>query len=338
MMLLLLVAPVFIYGFSLVAMRSLDAGNDTPRYVSTYNQLNGLSTSVSVGIRTYGNTEFLWWPLQSVIKPFLSPRGWLITNYLLVFYFVGMYYKKSARTLGVNAQVFALVFLTFFLIYSGNIMRQALAVPIGALGFWLFYQRRFLFASLAIAISIGLHWSCLVFLTAPALLLPFFNRDRVYLLIPLLSLALSILSSQIIGDLVNALGVAQISDKFNLYFSADHQSHIGAVWKTANFWICTLSSFTFLLVSKPSLHADKSIHIYSLLFLSLVLFGVNTADFSERYIPFLLLVLPLQIAAIINSVNAPAVIKSLAYFGFFLVLAGLVFFAESSQYTLGYTI
>ena len=336
--LVLLVLPIFAYGFYLVAMRPLDAGNDTARYIRTYNQLNGIVSSVAVGARFFGNTELLWWPLQSLLKLLLSSRGWLIANYLLVFAFTAMYYKRAAKPLKLAPEIFALVFLTFFLVYSGNIMRQALAAPIGAIGFYLALERRFLRAAVLIAISVGLHWSSIVFVAAPLLLLRVFDRDGIYFALPPMALAFSALSSTVIGDLVSALNIPGISEKFELYFSLDHQSHVGVVWKTANFWICSVSSIAFLIVARASKQEDKRLHKYTLLFVSLVFFGINTADFSERYIPLLLLVLPLQIALLVDRLSVPSAVKNMIVFGSFVLLATLVLFAESSQYTLGYTV
>lgn len=336
--LVLLVLPIFAYGFYLVAMRPLDAGNDTARYIRTYNQLNGIVSSVGVGARFFGNTEFLWWPLQSLLKLLLSSRGWLIANYLLVFASTAMYYKRAARPLKLAPEIFALVFLTFFLVYSGNIMRQALAAPIGAIGFYLALERRFLRAAVLIAISVGLHWSSIVFVAAPLLLLRVFDRDGIYFALPPMALAFSALSSTVIGDLVSALNIPGISEKFDLYFSLDHQSHVGVVWKTANFWICSTSSIAFLTIARASKQEDKRLHKYTLLFISLVFFGINTADFSERYMPLLLLALPLQITLIVDRFSIPNAVKNMIVFGSFVLLASLVLFAESSQYTLGYTV
>lgn len=223
---LLLVLPIFIYGFVQVAMRPLDAGNDTIGYISTYVQLDDISSSWQVGALIYGNTEILWWPLQSVLRHFLSPRAWLIANYVLVFVLAALLYRRAAKPSGIHSGIFALAFLTFFLVYTGNIMRQALAAPIGALGLFLFFERRFVRASILIAISIGLHWSSIILLAAPLFALRIFDRDGIYLALPILALAASTLSSSIIGYIVSLLGISGISDKFALYFLQGHQSHI----------------------------------------------------------------------------------------------------------------
>ncbi len=334
----LLVLPVFFYGFVLVAMRPLDAGNDTVGYISTYNKLDHIADAWNVGASIYGNTEILWWPLQNVLRYFLSPRAWLIANYLFVFALAALFYGVTARPFGIHAGLFALAFLTFFLVYTGNIMRQALATPIGALGLFLFFERRFLRASMLITVAIGLHWSSIIFLAAPLFTLRVFDRDGVYLGLPLLALATSTLSSSLIGHVVSLLGIPGISDKFILYFLQGHQSHIEAIWKTANFWICTVSSAAFLLIDRPSRSITRALHKFTLLLLSLVLFGISSADFSERYMPYLLLIFPLQGALIARRLRAPQTIRNFAFIGLFLLIGALVLLAKSSQYTLGYSL
>ncbi len=334
----LLVLPIFVLGFYLVAMRPMDAGNDTARYLRTYSQLDGVMSSVALGARYFGNTELLWWPLQSLLKHFFSERSWLAINYILVFGFVALYYRKATAPLRIAPEVFALVFLTFFLVYSGNVMRQALAAPIGALGFHLALQRRFTAAAALIAASIGLHWSCIVFAAAPIMLLRIFDRSAIYFILPPTALAFSALSTTIIGDLVSALNIPGISQKFELYFLSGHESHVGLVWKTANFWICSASSLVFLLICRPSQYEDKSLHKYTLLFFTLVLFGINTADFSERYIPLLLMVTPLHTIMVVDALKLPSAIKNALVFGSSLALGTLILLTESSQYTLGYSL
>lgn len=335
---LLLALPIFFYGFILVAMRPLDAGNDTVGYISTYNQLDGIASSWRIGALNYGNTEILWWPLQSVLRNVLSPRAWLIANYFFVFVLTALFYRTAARPSGIRSGIFALAFLTFFLVYTGNIMRQALAAPIGALGFFLFFERRIVIAGSLVALAIGLHWSSIVFLAAPLFALRLFNKDGIYLCLPVLALAASVLSSSVIGHIVGLLGIPGITEKFTLYFQQGHQSHIEAIWKTANFWICTASSTAFLLMDRPSRSESQALHKFTLLLLSLVLFGINSADFSERYMPYLLLIVPLQAALVAMRLRASQTIRNFAYIGFFLLIGALVLLAKSSQHTLGYAL
>lgn len=332
----LMVAPVFTSGLILAGFRPENVGFDTPRYVATFLNLDGVSTAREVGESYYGNTEFLLWPFQSLLKPFLSVRGWLVVNYCLIFLLVYIYYRSATKILRLSSAIFALVFLTFFLVYAGNTMRQALAIPIGALGFHLYRRGKASGGLFAIAIAIGFHWSSVMLLAAPAFSLKLFKRDRVYLLIPLLALLSSMLLMDVVGFIVGAINIPALTDRFDLYFAEGRVSHVGNVWEKANFWICSITSFAFLYVCKPGQYKDTSLHQYVMLFLALIFFGITNADFSERYMPYILLVIPLLMAMITDKLPLPAFAKNFLFLGYFLALGALVFTSSSSQLTLGY--
>ncbi|WP_434212110.1 EpsG family protein [[Pseudomonas] boreopolis] len=338
LLLFFVVLPIFIYGLYLVGFRPETAGNDTPRYVATYRNLSGFHNARDVGNSYYGNSELLLWPFQSLFKPFLSVRGWLIANYCLVFFLVYVYYRRVGKSLHLASSIFALVFMTFFLVYAGNTMRQVLAIPIGALGFHLYRRGNVLAAILTLCVAIGFHWSATVLILAPIFSLGLFRRDKIYFLVPPLAALASTVLYDVIGTLVHVLNIAAFTDRFDLYFAEGHISHVGQVWKTTNFWICSLTSFVFLLVCRPSRYDDKSLHQFTLLFLTLMLFGMSNADFSERYMPYILLVVPFQVAMIIDRLPIASFIKNAIFLGFFLILAVLVFSSQSSQRTLGYFI
>lgn len=94
----------------------------------------------------------------------------------------------------------------------------------------------------------------------------------------------------------------------------------------------------FLLIDRPSRSSNRTLHKFTLLLLSLVLFGISSADFSERYMPYLLLILPLQAALMALRLSIPQTIKNFAFIGFFILIGTLVLLAKSSQYTLGYSL
>lgn len=337
-LLLFVVLPIFFYGLFLVGFRSENAGNDTPRYVATFMNLDGIATARTIGTQYYGNTELLLWPFQSLLQPIFSVQGWLVANYCLVFFLAYIYYRGVTKSLGASSAIFALAFLTFFLVYTGNTMRQVLAIPIGALGFHLFRQGNFARAFLVLTIAIGFHWSAVMLLLAPIFSLNIFRRDRVYFLIPMVVLLLSTVMSEVMGILVSVANIAAFTDRYDLYFSDSHVSHIDYVWKTVNFWICAITSMLFLVLCRPSDYKSRSLHQYTVLFISLVFFGIQNSDFSERYMPYILLVLPLQMAMLVGKLPAPVFVKNVVFLGYFLFLGIFVFFAKSSQLTLGYSI
>lgn len=335
---LLFVAPVFILGLNFVGLRPETAGNDTVRYLYTYQQLGSPVTAVTDGVRTFGNTELLWWPLQSLFKPIVDGQGWLVLNYLIVFCSVYVFYRFCCRSYRLNPSIFAFVFMTFFLVYSGNIMRQAMAVPIGALGFYFFFQRKYILWVVLSLVALGIHWSSLVVLAAPVFMLRVFARDWTYLAVPVFALAASVFAKSIIGGVVAIVGFSGFERKYDLYFSSAHESHVGQVWGTANFWLCVSLSILFLAICPASRYSNRSLHAFVVLHLSLVLLGVRVPDFSERYLPALLLSLPLIVILMVRRTNLTPLIKNSVVLGSFFTLGVLVFITPSARFTLGYFI
>lgn len=335
---LLLVLPVFLMGLYLVGFRPLDAGSDTPNYVRAWEALDGFWSGRSIGANQYGNTEFLWWPLQSLFQGLASARGWLALNYLLIFIAVFCAYRALCRHFSVNPLIFPLVFLTYYLIYSGNAMRQALALPIGLLGFCWWFDQRYVRAFLAVVLSVGLHWSSLFFLVTPILTLPLFRKQAVLVGLPLLMLAFSFL----VGDaakLASALlDVPELTVKYELYFEGGRVSHLGPVWQQFNFWLCAGVSILFLMICPPSDYTPPVLHIYVMFFLGLMLFGFAVADVSERFFPALLLVMPLMVVLIIRRFDISSTIAEALLLLAFVSLCFLILGTESAQETLGYSI
>ncbi|NWO08671.1 MAG: hypothetical protein HLX50_24090, partial [Alteromonadaceae bacterium] len=118
--LVLLVLPAFFFGLYLAGLRPLDAGFDTANYLKAWEALDGFWSARGTGASHYGNTELLWWPLQSLFRGFVSAQGWLVLNYILVFVAVFCAYRALCRYYSVNPLIFPLVFLTYYLVYSGN--------------------------------------------------------------------------------------------------------------------------------------------------------------------------------------------------------------------------
>lgn len=330
--------PVLLYGIYLAGLRPEDAGNDTPRYVRTFENLEGPSTARAVGTQYYGNTELLIWPAQSLLRPFLSSRAWLVTNFVLVYILCYVYYSRAAKSISVSPAIFSFVFLTFFLVYSGNTMRQVLAIPIGALGFHLYRVGHRPRAIILIALAIGFHWSTIIFAAAPLFSSRIFKWRFSYIAIPAIALVFSALAPEIIGAIVRFVNISEFTDRFELYFREGRVSHVGAVWLTANFWICTICSFGFLGLCREGDFKGASLHAYTTLALTVMLLGITNADFSERYMPYVLLVIPLQLAAMLSKAKVPPAVKNVAFVSCFLVLSMLVLFSESAQQTLSYTI
>lgn len=326
---------VLLFAFVLVALRPEHAGYDTAHYIEAYEGLGSVAGAFHDGKAIYGNTELLWWPIQALLRPLLDSRSWLVVNFIAVCLLTFTFYRKAAPTQGVSSALFFLVFLTFYLVYTGNAMRQAAALPVAGIAVFFAAERRYVPWLICTAVSVGLHWSTAVVLAAPLVHLGALNKDRTYIYVLCAALLFSPLLGKVLALGVTAVSHEGLSHKYDLYFDGGRTSHIAAVWKTLNFWLCTVVGILFLMLKRPSCSSDRTLHFYVLLFLSLSFLGISSPDFAERYLPALLLVLPLLVASLIMSAPAPTALRNITLLFGFLGMGVLITMNESARITLG---
>ncbi|WP_417530272.1 EpsG family protein [Marinobacter lipolyticus] len=332
----LFVLPIFVAGLIVLGFRPLDAGFDTPRYVSAYLAIGDFFSAREVGQSYYGNTEFLWWPIQSLFKSFLSARGWLVFNYILVFFLVFWSYIHLCRRYFVSPFLFALVFFTYYFVYTGNAVRQALALPFALLAFLWWFDRRYASAAIMIFLSIGLHWSSIIFIFTPLLKAKIFHKRVVLLSFPLLMLIFSLVLGEVAKVLIEFIGFKELSMKYDLYLGGGRESHIGEIWKQFNFWLCVTVSFLFLFFCPISKGTSPVLHLYVMFFLGLIMFSISMSDISERFFPAIFLVMPAIVVLLVRRLKVNSgVLGAFLVFGF-LGLWLLILTTESAQHTLGY--
>lgn len=266
------VIPILIYGLIFIGFRPENAGFDTPIYLRAYKNIGHIFEAHS-RVYWYGNTELLWWPIQSVFRYIFNARNWLILNYFLTCIAIYLAYKTLVKHYQINPLIFPLVLFTYYFVYMGNGIRQALALPIALAATVIFSDKKYITSALLISLAIGLHWSSILFLLIPAFRLSLIKKDWVYLAIPCVALALSTLFGSTAGWAINLLGIDALSTKHDLYFASDRESHIGVVWKTLNFWVCAVSTLAFLIICKPSKYTSNVLHCYLTFFISIIFLG-----------------------------------------------------------------
>ncbi|WP_277052166.1 EpsG family protein [Zestomonas thermotolerans] len=327
--------PIFIYGLFFIAFRPLDAGFDTARYVEAYLSLSDVFSARSTGASVYGNTELLWWPFQTIFSEWLGGRGWLVANYIMVFLLVFWAYIPLGRKYEVSPLIFSLVFLTYFFVYSGNTMRQAVALPFALVAFCSFFDKKYLRFLLYSAVAVGFHWSAIVFLFSPIMRLPIFNRRLGLIFAPLGLFLMSIFFADFAKLFVDLVGMPELRVKYELYIESGRVSHVGDVWTKLNFWLCILAGFLFLFVWRSE-KQDNVLYAYVSFILGLILFGVSISDFSERFFPALFLVFPLIVTLILRRLKWPKVVSEGVLHLMFLLMGLMVLANHSAQETLGY--
>ena len=330
----------YLFGSYFIGFRPLDAGYDTPNYVRTFAEIGDFFSAREVGTSIFGNTEFLFWPVQSLLKFLVSePQAWLLFQYNIVFLLSGLSYLLLTKKTPAPAYLFVLAFLTFDLVFFGNALRQVLAFPIGLISLYFFVQKRYLYYTLLVLLSIGLHWSSLIFLLAPMFLYAFYPR-RLFLLLFYISLpVLSMILIEVFYNVFLFLGIDLITSKFELYLN--RESHFGGLYSLLNFWFCIFFA-AIVIVFNDTFKQYRMLYITHSLLLTLILVGVSVADFSERLLysyifltPMILYVFMFHIIPLKHDLQGKWAL-SMSYVSFFIILGLFVLKNESARITLGY--
>lgn len=287
---LFLFAVAASYVVYIAGYRDLTAGFDTASYVRAYSAITDLSSAHAVGVDVFGSTELLFWPLQALIKSAgFSSRAWLVVMCLGSLSLMAVAYRFMASSYGLNWVVVVLVVFTYELVYMGNAMRQMVAFPVGIISVAFLSDRRFVLALLCYLTAVGLHWSSAVFIFAPLFWMSAFSGRR--FVIVYLAAVLFLAQFATFGLLeVVTWYFEPLRSKVEHYSVAE--SHIAAVYLTANFWICVASLLVVVFFLNDYLPSRVFFSCF-LLFSTLMLIGIHLPDFSERYMAQLLFFVPL---------------------------------------------
>jgi len=331
--LLFFTLPPIVLGFYFIALRPFDSGGDTTAYISAFNRISNPFTALNDAI--YG-TELLFWPVQAILKSMFDVRGWLIANYLIVVGLTYLSYKKTTEGSKLSPLIFSLTLLTFFAVYSGNAMRQVYSIPLGLIAFHYCFKKENIKFFICAALAASFHWSSLIILASP-LVLAVPNKRLYYVCIPLLALACSSLIGPLVDFVTDVTGFTWLSTKSDLYLKGGRISHIEAIWKTVNFWLCVIIYLSLIITNAITLEKNQKVSKFVLMFFSLMLFAVTNSDVSERYMVWFLFVVPLAVTLLFSKFKIAPVLKNQLYLALFLLMATLVFTRESAMTTLGIT-
>lgn len=331
--LILFSLPALLLGFNVVALKPFSAGGDTYSYLVAFSRIaNPFTATADAG---YG-PELLFWPLQALIKFFVDARGWYIINFLIVSTLYYVAYKKLTEKTSITALIFSLVFLTYFVVYGGNAMRQIYSLPLGVIAFHYAYNRSYIKYFLFTFLAVSFHWSAFVMIIAP-LVFRIPSRTVSYILFPLGMLLVSVLIVPLANLLTPLIGAEWLLIKIHAYVQGGRVSHISEIWLTLNFWLCA-TIYILLVALKVAIDPKYEVVIkYIFLFFCLMLFSIDNTDISDRYMVHFLFVSPLAIALIIEKLPLPGALKNIVMLVVFFTVAVLVYTRESSIMALGLT-
>ncbi|WP_157956424.1 EpsG family protein [Dyella sp. C11] len=335
---LLCILSVFVLGAYFIGLRPINLGSDTPNYVRAYRALGSLTGAREVGLAYFGNTEWLYWPVQAVVKLLVpEPSAWLLTTYALTFFGAWLAYRFMAQELGAPAIIFILLFFTYELVFFGNILRQVASYPLGILACYQLSERRRFRASALFAIAVGLHWSSLIFVLYPVLrILPITTRVRavIYFAGALAASGLILALTQRIGGASAALGsMASLSEKAASYSGGT--TGFGPVYTTFNFFGCVVMILMYLL-ALDDVRRSPVFNAVFLLFSGLVVVGVAVPTLSERFITNTLYLFPAIAWVVVRRlIPRSEGLRRIALAVFFLTMGAAVLMQKSAIYTLG---
>lgn len=333
---LLCVISAYLVGLYFLGLRPTNGGSDTPKYVRTFLALKDLGNAHSIGVEYFGDTEYLFWPLQAVFRLFISSGAvWLAWVYTLTFLLAGLAYLRISKETGTPLVLFVMLLFSYEAVYFGNIIRQVMSYPIGILAIYLYRQRAYGWAALALSVAVGLHWSSLVFVLVPAIqMLRITSRGRA-----IVFFIGCVLISQLILFLMQRLGAVgglmSISDKAANY--SQGVTYFGEVYTTYNFALAVLLAACFVVAI--DFFADKPVVTGCfLLFTGMVLLGVRVPILSERFLTNQLFFAPIVVwAFLLKIVPRPEVLRRIILATVFILMGVLVFSQNSTTYTLGLT-
>jgi len=336
-----LIASIYFYGLYFIGYRGLDAGYDTLNYITAFQNINGIFGAREIGEKFYGNTELFYWPLQAIFKYFIKePRCWLILNYTIVFLLSLVVTRIFVNNKKIPFIIFIYIFLTYDLVYYGNIMRQSISFPLGLLSIYYLVNKRYLAYLLLLTLAVSLHWSSIIFVFAPFfLIIRNLNRLELTIIYGLVALV-----STWVLDLgylfVRWLGADEIAARFELYFTRQ-QEFIGNLYSHYNFWYCLILSILVIITNKHY-KQFKALYVTHNLLIFFILAGISTPIFSERLYPIYIFISPMIIYIYffdilkLSKLRTESYIKVFMFNAFFLILGALVLSSRSAHITLGY--
>lgn len=315
-----------------VGSRPITAGNDTLSYAHTFSNLNSIASAPTTGQAYYGGSEPLFWKLSYLIKLVSSsPEAYLLAVSFISVLLLITANKVLAHTQPTSLTIWfaCLTYSSYSMVYFANHMRASVAIPIALISIGYAMREKYVSAVLICLIATGFHSSAIII--APLIALyyvytPSGSKRETYTMIGI-TLAAPILANTItsfIPKLADILG-QRFSEKANLYTTTAF--NIDSIFQTFNFWFAAGHVVLLLAFRRDKLHL-------SVLYLFIIVLILSPLPkVSERYIAYLLPLLPISIYYSLSSRTTRSTALA-AISLFYLLVATLMLNTESARYTL----
>ena len=321
-----------------VALRPVDAGNDTAAYVNTYDALYSLSSAWKTGASYYGSQDLLFWPLAYLLKIVgVSKESFILVISMLSALLLWISFSFYVSTLGIkrhySSLLIFLVLQSYAIVYLGNHVRSSLALPFVIFFFSFLGVGRYFIASIFLALAGSIHFSNVIFV--PLLMIHFFFLrggagigGKHYFF----ALVCAVIFSMLVPEII-----PKISGASNLYFQAKFQAYsekvfeIESIYSAVTFWQLIAFAFVFLWAGSDKRYAP---YFYCLCVVIAISFLPKVA---ERYfIHALFLAPPLFYVGVSKKFGGNVAVLGLS--SFYALLGALVITRGSVVYTLGISV
>ena len=329
---ILIVSAPLTVAFFLVALRPLaPPAGDTSAYVGTFLRLATSPDAWQAGKSYFGNSEFLFWRVQGLLAASGDARLFLVLNFVAVVIATALCYRKLTRHWSPDAWVsFALVFLTYFTVYSGNGMRQAVAIPVAVLAGRFLWEKAWFKGGALLVAAAGLHWAAIAVLAVLAIRALPLNR----VVVLGLPIAAYLMSTQLSALVLGRLSETAFSERADVYGAAVESTADSRT--SVNLLIAVALYVIFALLRRPMHDGDRFIRAIALLFMTLVAATLPLNEVWVRFLVNLMFLTPAIAIACLRATSVPPRMKSAALALGFTLLCGAWIVSTSAQMTLGY--
>lgn len=328
---------LFLY-FNIVAFRPLDAGNDTRGYVRVFDAIDNADSAHELGAKLYGSKEFIFWRSVSCLKYFTSnSRVFIFFTSALSLLLVLLCSRKACvdycrGELYLYPAFCLCTYYAYCLVYFGNHLRASIAIPICVLAMLLRLNGRSIFwPGVCFFVGFGMHLSTIFFV--PFLFVKkahsLHNSVRFRLLVFIL-LALAWVLGFYFFKFFNheLLSTEHFGLKNKLHLYINHEFNGFSIYGSVTFWFVTASVLSILVFGL------SRIHLITFYNYGLVLFTAQVPKVSERFLPFILTILPIALYVALRlrlGVKASVIIITILYALFGILVA----LTDSAAHTLG---
>jgi hypothetical protein len=321
----------------IIGLRPLNAGNDTPLYIATFNAIDNFLNAYHTGVAYFGSKEPGFWILSGLIKNVSNnPHIWLSLNILIPTIISASIYLKLSKQYHIELWtiLFFGLFLTYEVVFMGGAMRQAFSIPLIAFYLFYLYNNSYIKALIFLSLATLFHFSSLLFL--PIFIIfryNLFHSQKTVFFLLIVSLLLGINFTFIAEKTIHLVSIQPLIDKYNLYILNHFEGELAnrSIFSSLNM----VFSFFLILITFISFNKQNFFYTISIYFLLLFMLFIKFPVIEVRILSYYIFFYPFIIYLILHKYIQYHYITIVFFSTIFYFLGLSTFLRESTQYTLG---